>query len=90
MAMPEEILDRRRVTGDDGSSLEAIEVRHTEHLETSKGTRKLIGARRWVLATGEALDVIDRHLLMVRKTGEILRVDEPLHSAIRPTTDWQP
>jgi hypothetical protein len=88
--MAEEILDRRRVTGDDGSALEAIEVRHTEHLATPKGTRKLIGARRWVLTSGELLDVIDRHLLMVRKTGEILRVEEPLHSAIRPTPDWQP
>jgi len=69
----EEELDRVRVVGDDGSWLVAIELRLLDHVTTKRGVRRRIGRRVWRLASGEALDIIDKDLFIVSTSGEMLR-----------------
>ena len=65
--------NRIRCLGDDGTTVVVIEHQHIEQCHTDLGLRIYPGARRFALATGEPVRVIDDRLYEVIGTGELLR-----------------
>ncbi len=69
----QEILNQFRVIGEDGSWLTVFDLRHHGEIETARGSRRLIGSRRFELSTGEAVRPLGLDLFEVVATGELLR-----------------
>ncbi|KKW90357.1 hypothetical protein [Sphingobium chungbukense] len=68
----QEIMERFRVIGEDGSWLTVFDLRHHGEVETARGARRLIGSRRLELSTGEAVRSLGQDLFEVVATGELL------------------
>jgi len=66
-------ISRTRCAGDDGSSLVVVEYQHVERRRTESGERSYPGARRWALASGEAVRPLGDGVWEVIATGEVLR-----------------
>lgn len=66
-------ISRTRCVGDDGSPLVVIEYQHVERRQTDNGERSYPGARRWALASGEAVRPLGDGVWEVIATGEVLR-----------------
>lgn len=66
-------ISRTRCVGDDGSPLVVIEYQHVERRQTDNGERSYPGARRWALASGEAVQPLGDGVWEVIATGEVLR-----------------
>ena len=62
--------------GDDGSTVAIVEHQHVDHRLIRGTQRAYPGARRFALATGEPVRVIDERTYEVVETGELLcRID---------------
>lgn len=71
--MTEREISCTRCVGDDGSPLVVIEYQHVERRQTDNGERSYPGARRWALASGEAVRPLGDGVWEVIATGEVLR-----------------
>ena len=68
----EHVLARHQCLGDDGTALTVLELRYVLQQATSAGDRNYLGARRWMLETGEDVRVIDLQTFEVLSSGELL------------------
>jgi len=66
-------ISRTRCVGDDGTPLVVIEYQHLERCRTESGERSYPGARRWALASGEAVRPLGDGVWEVIATGELVR-----------------
>ncbi|GFE77225.1 hypothetical protein [Novosphingobium sp. TCA1] len=64
-------LRRCAVKGEDGSAFTAIEYRYLATIATRRGVRTQIGARHWMLKSGQGLRLIDAACFLHEPSGEL-------------------
>jgi hypothetical protein len=69
----EKVEERIACIGDDGSSLTILLLRHSDAVETGRGVRFVLGARRFAMPDGGAVRYLDRLTFEVVATGELVR-----------------
>ena len=65
---------RYRCVEDDGSPLTVLEFQRFAIVQTRAGIRRIPGARRLALGSGEVIQYIDARTFEVVITGELLRL----------------
>ena len=68
----EQIIERIKVAGESGRTIEVLRIRHTATDSTPAGKRLRIGAERYELPDGSAVQALGWSEFIVARTGELL------------------